>query len=63
MALIGQQGREHMVRNEIAILKRVSAGHKNIVQLHDFFETTHNLYVSRRSLLEIDWLNKFAACL
>jgi len=34
------------VRNEIAVLKRVSAGHKNIVQLHDFFETTHNLYVS-----------------
>jgi len=26
-------------------LKRVSAGHKNIVQLHDFFETTHNLYL------------------
>ncbi|WVQ84460.1 hypothetical protein IAT38_006612 [Cryptococcus sp. DSM 104549] len=38
-------GREHMVRNEIAVLKRVSAGHKNIVQLHDFFETTHNLYL------------------
>lgn len=54
MVLIGQQGREHMVRNEIAVLKRVSAGHKNIVQLHDFFETTHNLYVSRRSLLKID---------
>lgn len=35
-----------MVRNEISVLKRVSAGHKNIVQLHDFFETTHNLYVS-----------------
>lgn len=40
-----------MVRNEIAVLKRVSAGHKNIVQLHDFFETTHNLYVSRRKLI------------
>lgn len=38
-------GREHMVRNEIAVLKRVSAGHKNIVSLHDFFETTHNLYL------------------
>ncbi len=36
----------HQVRNEISVLKRVSAGHKNIVQLHDFFETTHNLYVS-----------------
>lgn len=63
MMLIGQQGREHMVRNEIAVLKRVSAGHKNIVQLHDFFETTHNLYVSRRRLLKIDWLNIVAACL
>lgn len=34
------------MRNEIAVLKRVSAGHPNIVSLHDFFETTHNLYVS-----------------
>ena len=40
------------VRNEIAVLKRVSMGHKNIVSLHDFFETTHNLYVS----LELDGL-------
>ncbi|RSH78214.1 uncharacterized protein EHS24_002675 [Apiotrichum porosum] len=38
-------GREHMVRNEINILKKVSAGHRNIVQLHDFFETSHNLYL------------------
>lgn len=34
------------VRNEINVLKKVSAGHRNIVQLHDFFETTHNLYVN-----------------
>jgi calcium/calmodulin-dependent protein kinase I len=33
------------VRNEINVLKRVSAGHRHIVSLHDFFETTHNLYV------------------
>lgn len=26
------------VRNEIAVLKRVSSGHKNIVTLHDYFE-------------------------
>ncbi|KAI4524239.1 putative serine/threonine protein kinase [Schizophyllum commune] len=39
------QGREHMVRNEIAVLKRISSGHKNIVTLHDYFETTHNLYL------------------
>ncbi|PFH53484.1 hypothetical protein AMATHDRAFT_1144 [Amanita thiersii Skay4041] len=39
------EGREHMVRNEIAVLKRVSSGHPNIVTLHDYFETTHNLYL------------------
>ncbi|KIY49698.1 Pkinase-domain-containing protein, partial [Fistulina hepatica ATCC 64428] len=39
------QGREHMVRNEIAVLKRISKGHTNIVTLHDYFETTHNLYL------------------
>lgn len=38
-------GREHMVRNEIAVLKRISSGHPNIVTLHDYFETTHNLYL------------------
>ncbi|KAF8170137.1 calcium/calmodulin-dependent protein kinase [Pholiota molesta] len=39
------EGREHMVRNEIAVLKRVSSGHPNIVTLHDYFETAHNLYL------------------
>ncbi|TDL27856.1 Pkinase-domain-containing protein [Rickenella mellea] len=39
------EGREYMVRNEIAVLKRVSKGHPNIVTLHDYFETTHNLYL------------------
>jgi serine/threonine protein kinase len=39
------EGRENMVRNEIAVLKRVSSGHKNIVTLHDYFETAHNLYL------------------
>ncbi|KII91659.1 hypothetical protein PLICRDRAFT_38475 [Plicaturopsis crispa FD-325 SS-3] len=39
------EGREHMVRNEIAVLKRVSSGHPNIVTLHDYFETSHNLYL------------------
>lgn len=33
------------VRNEIAVLKKVSSGHKNIVTLHDYFETAHNLYL------------------
>ncbi|KAF8627160.1 hypothetical protein AX17_006375 [Amanita inopinata Kibby_2008] len=39
------EGREHMVRNEIAVLKRISSGHPNVVTLHDYFETTHNLYL------------------
>lgn len=39
------EGREHMVRNEIAVLKKVSSGHRNIVTLHDYFETAHNLYL------------------
>ncbi|KIJ64791.1 hypothetical protein HYDPIDRAFT_111396 [Hydnomerulius pinastri MD-312] len=39
------EGREHMVRNEIAVLKRISSGHQNIVTLHDYFETSHNLYL------------------
>ncbi|KAF8062453.1 kinase-like domain-containing protein [Lyophyllum atratum] len=39
------EGREHMVRNEIAVLKRISSGHRNIVTLHDYFETSHNLYL------------------
>ncbi|KAI0260006.1 Pkinase-domain-containing protein [Gloeopeniophorella convolvens] len=39
------EGREFMVRNEIAVLKRVSSGHSNIVTLYDYFETTNNLYL------------------
>jgi len=39
------EGREFMVRNEIAVLKRVSSGHENIVTLHDYFETSNNLYL------------------
>ncbi|KAH9944902.1 Pkinase-domain-containing protein [Amylocystis lapponica] len=39
------EGREYMVRNEISVLKRVSKGHRNIVTLHDYFETAHNLYL------------------
>lgn len=34
-----------MVRNEIQILKKVSAGHKNILTLVDYFETMNNLYL------------------
>ncbi|CEH15050.1 camk camk1 protein kinase [Ceraceosorus bombacis] len=39
------EGREHMVRNEIAALKKVSQGHRSIVTLVDYFETMNNLYL------------------
>jgi len=39
------EGREGMVRNEINVLKKVSAGHAHIVTLHDYFETMNNLYL------------------
>ena len=29
------------VRNEISVLKKVSAGHKNIVTLYDYFEVSY----------------------
>ncbi|KAI2631107.1 kinase-like domain-containing protein [Xylaria nigripes] len=38
-------GREHMVRNEIAVLKKVSVGHLNILTLVDYFETMNHLYL------------------
>jgi len=38
-------GREHMIKNEIDVLSRVSQGHPNIVTLHDYFETPNNLYL------------------
>ncbi|KNC97017.1 CAMK/CAMK1 protein kinase [Spizellomyces punctatus DAOM BR117] len=39
------QGREHMILNEIEVLKRISKGHPNIVTLWDYFETPNNLYL------------------
>jgi len=39
------EGREFKVPNEIAVLKRVSSGHKNIVTLHYYFETINTLYL------------------
>ncbi|KAF8448450.1 kinase-like domain-containing protein [Terfezia claveryi] len=38
-------GRERMVRNEIAVLKKVSMGHQNILTLVDYLETMNNLYL------------------
>ncbi|KAI8081740.1 kinase-like domain-containing protein [Halteromyces radiatus] len=39
------EGREHMIRNEINIMRKVSQGHKNILSLVDYFETLNNLYL------------------
>jgi calcium/calmodulin-dependent protein kinase I len=38
-------GKEHMIINEIEVLKTVSRGHPNIVTLWDYFETPNNLYL------------------
>ncbi|KAI8832562.1 calmodulin-dependent protein kinase [Chytriomyces cf. hyalinus JEL632] len=38
-------GREHLILNEIEILKKVSKGTHHIVTLHDYFETPNNLYL------------------
>jgi calcium/calmodulin-dependent protein kinase I len=38
----------HQVRNEIAVLKRVSMGHRNILTLVDYFETMNNRTVRQR---------------
>ncbi|RUP49968.1 kinase-like domain-containing protein [Jimgerdemannia flammicorona] len=39
------EGREHMIRNEINVLRRISQEHKNILSLVDYFETMNNLYL------------------
>ncbi|KAF9929052.1 hypothetical protein FBU30_001895 [Linnemannia zychae] len=39
------QGKENMIRNEIAVLSQVSVGHANILTLTDYFETFNNLYL------------------
>ena len=46
-------GREHMVRNEIAVLRKISMGHENILTLVDYFETVN----SRTCLGTIRWTN------
>lgn len=40
------------VRNEIAVLKRVSMGHQNILTLVDYFETMNNCTLSPPPLLD-----------
>lgn len=48
------EGREHMVRNEINILRKVSEGHKNILSLVDYFETLNNCKYNLCIVLGID---------
>lgn len=38
---------ESQVRNEIAVLKKVSMGHQNILTLVDYFETMNNRTLPR----------------
>jgi serine/threonine protein kinase len=35
-------GREYLVLNEIQVLKNVSSGHPNLIQLIDYFESPNN---------------------
>jgi len=35
-------GREHMVRNEIDILRKLSMGHESVLTLVDYFETVNS---------------------
>lgn len=45
------EGRELIIRNEIAVLKRISSGHLNIVTLHDYFEGAVRGSVTTRTSL------------
>lgn len=38
-------GREHMVRNEIAVLRKISMGHESILTLVDYFETVNSCII------------------
>lgn len=44
------EGREHMIRNEINILKKISQGNKNILSLVDYFETLNNCKKIQKTL-------------
>ncbi|RKP34303.1 kinase-like domain-containing protein, partial [Dimargaris cristalligena] len=38
-------GKVQLLHNEVGILRHLSRGHPNLLQLHDCFETTHNVYL------------------
>lgn len=40
----------NQVRNEIAVLKRISSGHRNIVTLHDYFEVCLLIQTDQRNM-------------
>lgn len=39
------KGREHMVENEVKVLKQISQGNKNVLSLVDYYETPNHLYL------------------
>ncbi|KAJ1984410.1 Calcium/calmodulin-dependent protein kinase type I [Dimargaris verticillata] len=39
------QGKEHLLHNEVKVLKQISQAHPNLLNLHDCFETKHNVYL------------------
>ncbi|KAJ2860793.1 Calcium/calmodulin-dependent protein kinase type I [Coemansia erecta] len=39
------RGHQHIIRNEINILKKLARKHQNIISLVDYFETPHNVYL------------------
>ncbi|KAF8185843.1 hypothetical protein K438DRAFT_1836412 [Mycena galopus ATCC 62051] len=41
----GMEGAENLVRNEIAVLKRVHSDSASILKLHDYFQTAHSVYL------------------
>lgn len=47
------EGREHMIRNEINILKRISQGNKNILSLVDYFETLNNCKQKKKNTKKV----------
>lgn len=57
--VLEQHLRDSQVRNEIAVLKRVSVGHRNILTLVDYFETMNNC-MHDRDISDIHELIKYS---
>ncbi|KAJ1651551.1 Calcium/calmodulin-dependent protein kinase type I [Dispira simplex] len=39
------RGKEHLLRSEVSIMRKISAGHPNLLTLHDCFETVKHVYL------------------